>query len=365
MTEKLWMIYGAYGYTGELIAREAKSRGLSPILAGRNPDKLSGMAEALELSFRAFSLEEEKNVLADRLKDVELVLNCAGPFSATAKPMMEGCLHSGSHYLDITGEINVFREAHARHRTAEAAGIVICSGVGFDVIPTDAVAATLKAKVSDARSLALAFEGGGRMSPGTSKTSVESLKEGGKIRENGVIRSVPLAYKIRKIRFEEEGEFRNAVTIPWGDIATAYYSTGIGDIRVFMSASRGMIRRMKMMQRFRFLLGLGPVQRFMKARIEKRVKGPSEEERKGSRSHVWGEVRSDSGYLLQARLTTANGYEMTVHGSLGVVERLLEKRLQPGYYTPSQLMGKDFVTTLPGSSEIRLMEKSDREKGEN
>src|SRR3546814_3482070 len=122
-----------------------------------------------------------------------LVLHCAGPFSATSAPMIEACLQAKAHYLDITGEISVFEHAQTQDARAKAAGIVVCPGVGFDVIPTDCVAAALKAALPDATHLALGFDSRSGFSPGTAKTSVEGLAQGGKVRENGHIRAVPLA----------------------------------------------------------------------------------------------------------------------------------------------------------------------------
>ncbi|MCA9269835.1 MAG: saccharopine dehydrogenase NADP-binding domain-containing protein, partial [Planctomycetales bacterium] len=95
-----WMLYGAYGYTGRLIAREAAARGMRPTLAGRDADKLRPLADELQLPLQAFSLDDTASVAA-KLEGFALVLNCAGPFSQTAGPMIEACLQSRTHYLDI------------------------------------------------------------------------------------------------------------------------------------------------------------------------------------------------------------------------------------------------------------------------
>ncbi len=349
MIEKPWMIYGAYGYSGALIAREAVRQGLRPVLAGRNEARLKGLAGELDLPVRVFSLDDPAAVAA-QLTDVHLVLHCAGPFSATAAPMIEACLHSTTHYLDITGEISVFEHAHAQSRRAEAAGIIICPGVGFDVIPTDCLALALKTALPDATHLALGFDSRSSMSAGTAKTSVEGLKMGGRIRRQGQIVEVPLAYRTRRINFGD-GE-KNAVTIPWGDVATAYYSTGIPNIEVYVPLSSKAIRGLKLMRLMRPVLATGAVQNFMKKRIERTVQGPTETQRKRSLTYVWGEVRNQRGEIKTGRIVTANGYEVTVHGSLAVVKKLLSEAPEPGSRTPAQIMGSSFVTTLPGSSQM-------------
>jgi short subunit dehydrogenase-like uncharacterized protein len=226
--DKPWMIYGANGYTGELIAREAARRGLKPILAGRSPGKIAPLANELGLEARVFDLGDVAQTAA-ALEGVSLVLHCAGPFSATSAPMIAACLRARAHYLDITGEISVFEHAMEQDAMARAAGIVVCPGVGFDVIPTDCLAATLKAALPDATHLALGFDSRSGFSPGTAKTSVEGLAQGGKIRRDGKIVAVSLAYKTRRIDFGN-GE-KLAMTIPWGDVSTAFHTTGIPKTR--------------------------------------------------------------------------------------------------------------------------------------
>ncbi|HEY1078283.1 MAG TPA: saccharopine dehydrogenase NADP-binding domain-containing protein [Fontimonas sp.] len=342
-----WMIYGANGYTGELIAREAVRRGLKPILAARSADKLGPIAKELGLEARVFGLDAD---VVKGLRGVGLVLHCAGPFSATARPMMEACIQARAHYLDITGEIAVFELAQELGPRAKAAGVVVCPGVGFDVIPTDCVAAALKAALPDATHLALGFDSRSGFSPGTAKTSVEGLAQGGKVRRDGQLVTTPLAYKVRRIDFGA-GE-KLAMTIPWGDVSTAYHSTGIPNIEVFIPGSPGMIKNAQRANYIRPLLGLGFVQTLIKNRIGKTVKGPDESTRDQLTTQVWGEAKNAKGETRTARIKTANGYSLTVTGSLAVVDHLLKTTVAGGAYTPSKLVGADLVTKLPGSGEL-------------
>lgn len=345
-----WILYGANGYTGELIAREAKRRHLTPILAGRSAKAIERLAGELDLPFRAFGLDDAAGVI-EAISGTALVLNCAGPFSATAAPLIEACLRAGAHYLDITGEIAVLEHARSVDARARDAGVVVCPGVGFDVIPTDCVASALKSALPDATSLALGFDSRSGLSPGTAKTAVEGLADGGRVRRDGKLETVRLAHMTRRIDFGA-GE-KLAMTIPWGDVATAYHSTGIADIEVYIPASAGTIRALRGADRMRWLLRPGFVQRFLKRRIEKTVTGPDAAARELP-THVWGEVTNDRGERRTARIVTANGYALTVTGSLAVVEYLLGRPRAAGYHTPSTLMGSGFVSTLPGSGPIRI-----------
>jgi len=353
-TDRQWLIYGANGYTGKLIAQSAAASGLKPILAGRTDNQVRPLAEQLNLDYRIFSIEDLIND-DTVIKDIDLVLNCAGPFSQTADPMMAACIKHHCHYLDITGEVAVFETAASRHQEASLAGVVLCPGVGFDVIPTDCMAAMLKAQMPDASHLSLGFDSRSGFSPGTAKTSVEALPEGGRVRVDGLIKQVPLAYKTRRIDFG--GGEKLAMTIPWGDVATAYYSTEIPNIEVYIPASPRLVKRMQRINLIKPILGWSWLQKFMKSRIEKTVKGPDEQARNELTTFIWGEVSNAQGERLQNRMQVANGYQLTVDGSLHVVQALLaDENVIGGYYTPSKLLGADLIQQLPGTqllSEVK------------
>ncbi|MGA8809555.1 MAG: saccharopine dehydrogenase NADP-binding domain-containing protein, partial [Thermoanaerobaculia bacterium] len=203
----MFLIYGANGYTGELIAREAVRRGHKPVLAGRNAEKLAPPAKELGLESRAFPLDKPQ------LDGVDAVLHCAGPFVHTSAPMVRACIAAGVHYLDITGEIPVFEEIMARTDDAARAGVTLIPGVGFDVVPTDCLGAMLAARLPGATELELAFYSpGAEISRGTLKTMIESIGDGGAIREDGKIVRVPPAYDAKEITFSIGP--RMAMTIP-------------------------------------------------------------------------------------------------------------------------------------------------------
>jgi len=340
-----WMIYGANGYTGRLAAAESVRRGMQPVLGGRNEAAIAQLAEELGLEFRVFSLDDPDQT-AQAIDGLKLVLHCAGPFSLTSQPMISACLAQGVHYLDITGEITVFANAHQQDEQARRADVVLLPGAGFDVVPSDCLAASLVNALPAATKLQLAFEAAGGASPGTAKTSIEGLGSGGWVRRDGKMKKVPLAWKTRSIPFAHAE--RTGVTIPWGDVYTAFVSTGVPDIEVYMSVPPATIANLRRMRWLQSLLSLGPVQSFLKKRIEKRISGPSEQARADSYSQLWGEAGSADGRTVSATMTTPNGYDLTVTGSLGIVEFLLKNDVEGGFYTPSLLMGADYAASLPG-----------------
>ena len=353
MSDPRWMIYGANGYTGELIAREARRRGLSPVLAGRSTERIGSLARELDCECRAFTLADAIAVEA-ALAGMTLLLNCAGPFSATAAPLADVCLKARVHYLDITGEIEVFEALHTRDAEAKAVGILLCPGVGFDVIPTDCLAVALKAALPDATHLALGFDTRSGLSPGTARTAVEGLGKGGRIRRDGRIVPVSPVWKIRRIDFGQ-GE-KTAMTIPWGDVATAFYSTGIPNIETYAPAPPALLNWRWLLPWLQPLFGLSLVQALLKQRIAYTVRGPDAELRRRTPTWVWGEVANAAGVRKTGGILTANGYDVTVQGALAVIERLLAISPASGYHTPAQLMGSGLVESLPGSTPIRITE---------
>src|SRR5262245_60401783 len=232
-----FLIYGANGYTGALIARAAVVRGHRPVLAGRNAETLAALAAELGVEYRVFALDVPGQVAAE-ISGMQAVLHCAGPFAHTYSPMADACLHAGVHYLDITGEVAVFEGLVARSAAAQAAGVMLLPGVGFDVVPSDCLAAHLKRRLPSATHLALGFQSLGRVSRGTATTMAENIHRGGLVRRDGVLRRVPAAWKTRVIDFGT-GPVK-AITIPWGDLSTAFHSTAIPNIEVYMAAPLGM-----------------------------------------------------------------------------------------------------------------------------
>ena len=345
-----WLLYGAYGYTGSLIAQLAADQGYTPVLAGRREKPLREVADPLGLEYRVIDLHDSR-ALADEIAEFTVVLHCAGPFAVTSTPMIEACLAANTHYVDITGEIEVFAHAHGRHNAAVSRNVVLVSGAGFDVVPSDCLAAQLKDRMRQAQSLTLAFDAQGGPSPGTLASSLRGLSQGGRIRRKGTLTSVPLVYKTRTIPFPHGP--RSAVTIPWGDVYTAFVSTGIPDIEVYMALPERLINRLRWMRLARPLLSLTPIREFLEDRARRVGSGPGADTRAHTRSYLWGEVRDRTGQRVEGGLITPNGYDLTGHAALGIVDYLLTGEVDGGYYTPSALMGSTYVNRLPGV-EVRV-----------
>ena len=239
---KTFLIYGSYGYTGQLIVELAAKGGLHPILAGRNESKLRAQARKYNLEYRAFSLNESAK-LDSALDEVDAVLHCAGPFVLTFRQMAEACLRAKKHYVDISGEIPGFEALAGMDDQAKQAGIMLLPGGGFDVVPTDCLAAHLKKRLPGATHLRLFLRGvGAGVSRGTAKSAIENMHRQGMIRKDGELMQVPPAWKVLKQDFGR-GPVK-VVSVGWGDVSTAYHSTGIPNVETYFAFPQTMINLM-------------------------------------------------------------------------------------------------------------------------
>lgn len=351
-----FLLYGAYGYTGRLITEKAKAYGLSPVLSGRNADKLAALGSEFNLETLVLDLKD-KAALEAALKDFPLVLHAAGPFKHTAGPMLEACLNTGTHYLDITGEIEVFEMAHSLDETAKAKKIMLMPGVGFDVVPTDCLAAYLKQELPDAQDLKLAYASlKGGISRGTALTMAESIGEGSARRIDGKIRRVPLGEHTMMIDFGPKSLF--VMSIPWGDVSTAYYTTGIPNIEVYTAIHPKAYKKVKWQKYLGWLFRLPFVKSFFREQARNRPAGPSAEKRAKALSLIWGQVTNDAGQTKTARLTTKDGYSLTAHTSLMIAKKVLANELKFGFQTPAACYGPELIMEVEGSQRELLDDRN-------
>ncbi len=344
-----FMIYGANGYTGALTARQAVQAGMQPVLAGRSRPQIQALAEELNLPYLILSLEDTAT-LENALRQVDVVLHCAGPFRHTSRPMAAACLRTGTHYLNITGEIDVYQSLAGLDKQAQAAEVMLLPGIGFDVVSTDCLAARLKARLPGATHLSLAFKsyGPAGFSPGTAKSFLEGLGSHSLIRQNGQLTPVPVLSKTRQIDFGEGG-----IEVPrmqWGDVFTAYYSTGIKNIENYYSVGKQAVRMLRLARWAGPLLKLKPVKNLLKKVVAERMTGPTADEIAQSRVVVWGEVIDEQGNTAVSRLHTPEAYSLTARSSLAAVRRVLAGEAPTGYQTPSTAFGKDFVLEVPDTN---------------
>lgn len=350
-TPTRWMLYGASGYTGRLIAEEAVRQGHRPVLAGRSREKLQPLADALGLEVVVAGLDEPRALCA-AVEGFPLVVHAAGPFIHTSERMIQACLAAGAHYLDITGEIPVFENTFSHDAEARSRGVTLMSGVGFDVVPTDCMARYVAEKVPGAQALELAFTGMTEASSGTIKSMLELMPRGGRVRRGGALQPWPTGKGARRQRFSD-GREHTVVPIPWGDLVTAWHTTGIPDITTSAglpgpAAAVAMRLAGPLLQK---ALSVGRVREWAKKRVEAAVKGPSEEQRRTGRSYVWAHARAADGREAQAWLELPEGYHFTALSTVRAVEETLARKPR-GALTPAGAFGADFVLSIEGCRRL-------------
>lgn len=344
------LLYGANGYTGQLIARYAKEHQLQPILAGRNEQEITALATALQLPYKILSLDNSQQ-LKETLADVAVVIHAAGPFRYTAKQMVEACIETGTHYIDINGDISVFEFIKRYDEKAKAANVMLLPGAGFDVTPTDCIALSLKKQLPDAAHLEIAFVAmGGQISHGTATTMAGKAGEGGVVRENGQFVKKPLGHKGKWI--EVDGKKLFVMTIPWGDISTAYVSTGIPNIETYTGIKPSVYRIMKFQFLFNWLLRTKFVRGLIQNKINQNPAGPADEKRAAGKTYIVGKVSNAAGKEVTGKIVCADGYTVTALGCVLITQKILAGNCKAGYQTPAAVYGEQFIFEIEGTKRV-------------
>jgi len=357
MNKPNFLIYGANGYTAKLILRIAAARGLKPILAGRSEKSIKPLAEQYQLDYEICDLSDTAK-LNDTVLLADVVLNCAGPFENTFKPMIKACIKNKAHYVDITGEMAVFEQISKLDDSLKEAEIMALPGAGFDVVPTDCLAAYLKNQLPSATHLELAFMGvGGGVSRGTATTALLNMGKGkgGAIRKDGYLQQVPSAYKTKKIIFKKSPVL--SATIPWGDVSTAYHSTGIPNIEVYMAVTPFMLRMMKWTNSANWIFKRQFAKKILQMGVNARSEGPTDEQRKKGRSFIWGRVYDEAGNQKEARIQTVEGYTLTAITALNIVEKAMKGDAPHGFQTPSKAYGQDLIMEVRNTIREDIAQK--------
>jgi short subunit dehydrogenase-like uncharacterized protein len=340
-----FLLYGATGFSGRLAAQRARQRGLAPVLAGRDAARVGELANALRCESRAFALDQPAAVSA-ALADVAVVLNAAGPFTATAQPLVEGCLRTATHYLDLSGELPVLADTAQRDAEARASGIMLMPAVGFLVVPSDCLAAHVAHRLPGAQQLTIAVSRTDAVSPGSLRTILAHWSDTVAVRRAGVLTRVPIGQLERRVDYGRGPSRSTAVS--WGDLLTAHHTTGIPDIEVYLEVSPAERAMFRLSHRVGALLDALPVRQLLSLPAGLLGDGPSDRQRAGAGRVIVAEARDGAGRRARARLRTPEAYGFTAVTALAIVERVLNGDLQPGFQTPGGRYGPDFVLTLDG-----------------
>lgn len=340
------LIYGVTGFMGELILERAVAEGHARRLfaGGRNPAGTAREAGDYGVEARVFDLDDLDRIV-ESLEDVDVVLNCAGPFSRTATPLVMACLRSRTHYLDLAGEVDEHLALEARDDEARQAGVILMPGVGFGIVPTEAAAVLACQQLDSPRRVVIAYRTVGEPSRGTLDTVMKSIHKDGVRRMGGVLVPVPPGSDVFRVK-SPKVEFK-AVLNPWrADLVSVFHSTGVPTITTystFPGAARLMMKAPGVME-------WGFVQNALDNMIAKSSRGPTDAQMDaGSTTCVAVAYAEDQQSVVAIRGPDA--YRFTAMTAVECALRVAESDAV-GFCTPAQVCGTDYLFELEGVQRL-------------
>jgi short subunit dehydrogenase-like uncharacterized protein len=345
------LIYGATGYTGRLIAGRLRDSRINGVVAGRAPDRVRALAAELGVAGRAVTIDEP-NRLDEALQDVDVVINAASPFAQTAPALIESCLRTKTHYLDITGELPVFRTAFAYDEVARSRGIMIMPGAALGIVASDCLAVQVAALVPSAKYLRIAVLRPDSFSRGTFRAALGLASSRVSIRRNGRMISLPVGRLQRTFDFGE-GE-KDSVAVSWADVFTAYFSTGIRNIEAYFEANFASRALYEFGAPLVDTMQLEPARTLIAAITDLLPEGPAEGRRRAERCVIVAEAEDSWRRRRSLRLKTPDGYSFTAEAATTIAKRILQGDFNCGFQTPAKVYGADLVFDFHGTEREEL-----------
>jgi short subunit dehydrogenase-like uncharacterized protein len=315
------MIYGAAGYTGRMVAGHAKAAGLNVILAGRAQDALSEVSNEFCLPSRQFAVDDAPAIAA-ALADVDVLLNCAGPFMRTAGPLMREAIQAGVHYLDFAAELDSYRLAETLDAGAKAANVMLLPGSGGSVAMLGSLATHVAERVPHPRKISIALHITGSMSRGSALSASENMTTETFALVDGRLESRnPAETRVFDFGMGKLDCF--PLTLP--DLITIWRATDVPNVETFVHVSGDA---------------------FPQGDLSALPAGPTMQQRDANRYRAAVEVTGQDGTIARAVLDTVNGYTFTALAAVEAARRVLGGEWQPGFQTPAGLFGAGFAETI-------------------
>lgn len=324
------LVYGAAGYMGQLFLKTIQHEGIEIVVGARKRFNTN-------VPIRVFSLDTKAEIV-QHIQDVKLVINLAGPFKNTAKPLVEACIENGTHYIDIAGEFPELEAVYAYNDVAQKAGVMLMPGAGFGVVPTDLVANLAKHRLPDAIQLKIGYITNGGASRGTLKTVLADINKEGVVLENGAYNKALPAFKSFTLSVNDKQH--QLVYNPWrADLFSARISTGIQNIETYANFPGFVVKMMhgKLLWLRDFLL---------KRLINLLPIGPSEKQLNKGNTVCYAEVSNAKGEQATARIEGPEAYVFTAYTLMAIAKKIINDDYKSGYQTPA-LYGTELLEGIP------------------
>ncbi|MDJ0789011.1 MAG: saccharopine dehydrogenase NADP-binding domain-containing protein [Myxococcota bacterium] len=345
------VVYGATGFTGRLVIDELIRAGIEPVLAARDARRLRTLRAELALESFACRVEEVGR-MRRLLRAGDVVLSAAGPFRETALPLAEACLGAGAHYLDLSGEARATAEVSRLHDRATRRGTMLLPGVGFDVVPSDCLAAHVSRKAPGAEWLRIGISGLDQVSRGSALTISRQLGRKVDVRRSGHLTSVVAGTLWHSFDFGSGA--RPSTAVSWADVVTAWYTTAVPNVTVYFDASPAVAATMLASGWIGDLAQAPPWRHFVDFHLPTLEEGPDAERRARARAVIVCEAGRGSTCLARARLESPGAYDVSAASAARIARRVSEGDFEAGFQTPGRLFGADFALSLPGVARTDL-----------
>jgi short subunit dehydrogenase-like uncharacterized protein len=340
------MIYGAYGFTGELVTQAARRLRCELVVGGRDATRLRAIAGSLGITARAFALDDPSRI-AEGIADIDILVNAAGPMVATAGPLIAACLDARTHYLDVTGEPSVFIEAHRHDSMARRRGIMIMPGAAFCIIASDCLAADVAALLPHAKYLRLGWSRPALISPGTLRATYNMVRDRVVIRRAGRLVAIPVG------RLERDFDYgrgaRTSAAVSSADVFTAYLTTGIPNIEGYVEATFAARTAGLLGVRVAAATRATPLRSFFDLALGSWGQRPSSQARKAAQQVLVAEVEDAWRRIRRVGMITSDGYSFTADAIAAVMERMIKGELAVGFQTPGKVYGPGLAYGIAGT----------------
>jgi short subunit dehydrogenase-like uncharacterized protein len=353
------VLFGATGYTGRLTAEALVARRETPVLAGRDPDRVRALAEELGGLETAVADVAQPDSVRDLVSRGDVLVTTVGPFVRWGEPAVHAAIAAGASYVDSTGETEFIREVFERYgRGAEAAGCGLLTALGYDWVPGNlAGALALREAGAGATRVDVGYfitggGGPGAMSGGTRASAAATLagpafawRDGRLVTERG-------AKRVRS--FAVRGRQQPGVSVGSSEhFALPRLAPGLREVNVYLGWFGPLSRPLQAQSAALSVATRVPgVRAGLEALLGRVVKGstggPDPEQRARSGSHIAAIAYDAAGAeVAEVRLEGVNGYTFTgnmlawaaqraareeLHGTgaLGPVDAFGLERLQQG-----------------------------------
>lgn len=329
------VVYGATGYTGTLVARELRRRGLDAILAARSAEKLARLADELGggVTTRAVALDDAAGLRA-LLADAAAVIACAGPFVKHGEPVVRAAAETGAHYVDTTGEQPFMQLVQERYDApARASGAALVPAMGFDYVPGDLLAHLTAQGIEPLRELVLAYAPR-HLQPtrGTLRSALGMLAASSVLYEDGDWRPAPLRTRATRFDFPPPVGTRPVMRYPSGELLTVPRHVRTRAVRSLITVETfaGTPKAAPLVPLLAPGMALAlrsPLERALEPLLARFPEGPSEASRARVSFTLVVEARGEDGAARRGVATGGDVYALTaataVHGAALMAE--------PGY----------------------------------